>query len=918
MSNKLYKSGIEHLFIKFIYDSYTMGGLYAQKIKAVVYTLEKNENFLRALLIYIATLSVLLAFPTFPFLAVPFIALIPAIAGYSHPALGTILSVLIANIAVAYQSPVLGWIFTVALSITLVASFKHWYIISLLELLIFAPFAKGIGPFGGIIIPVMFISALRLGAKKSLMITLPAVYLVLLLTAIWGVDNTAFLSVSHPYYEGMRGAVPEKLLVPSKPPASIFNIAGVIGKAIGGMFSGEALIYINSLLGLTGNATITLLFGDVGLIEILCVGMLMYAASYLPGIIRNKYEQTISSFVFWLFIPLHYAFAMLTGNQFNPSIIAYAVGTTMLMYYLDLKKVYIAGQTASILREKEKKFAKFGIQDLGLASATKLKDIGNYEDVKKELKTAILMPLRRKDISLAYGIKPPKGILLFGPPGTGKTLLMRAFANEMEIGFYYVKASQLLSQYFGESEKNVSKIFEIARKNAPAVLFFDEIDAIGKSREYSRGDEAAARVLSTLLEEMDGLKSDSNVLVVGATNLPQVLDKALMRPGRFDKIVYMHLPDLKGRLKILKIHIKGMPLADDVNLEKIAKKLERYSGADIANLCKEVKRIAAKTAMEREEIVPITMDDFENVISRLKPSTTISMLDDYERFRLDYERRIGEEKQKVKRITWNDVIGLDEVRSMLKEAIEIPLLHSELLEKYDVKPSKGILMFGPPGCGKTLIVKAAANELNVNVMSVSGAELLKRGYEGAVAVIKETFNRARENAPAVVFIDEIESIAPSRELYSSKYVEDVVTQLLQEMDGMKELKGVLLIGATNKPEMLDKALLRPGRLDKIVFVPPPLKPQRAKMFKLFLKKVPKESVDYDTLAEASEGFTGADINSVCQEAKFMLVRKSIAGKKNVKLETDDILKVIRRRKPSLTMDMLRKYKRFLDEYGERI
>lgn len=895
-----------------------MGKLYVQKVKAVVYTIEKNEKFLRALLIYIATLSVLLAFPAFPILAVPFVALIPAIAGYSHPALGTILSVLLANIAVAYQSPILGWIFTVALSITLVASFRYWYIIALLEVLIFAPFAQGLGALGGIIIPIMYVSALHLGAKKSLAITLPALYLVLLLTAIWGVNNTAFLDVSHPYYEEMRSVIPQQLLVPSKPAVSIFSLPGVVSEAVIGMFSGEALIYINSLLGLTGNATLTLFFGDIGLLEIICVGLVMYAASYLPGVIRHKYEQTIATLIFWLFIPLHYIFANLTGNLFNISIIPYVVLTTVFMYYLDVKKVNIAGQTAAVLREKEQKFAAFGIQDLGLASTTKLSDIGNYEDVKKELKTAILMPLRRRDISLAYGIKPPKGILLFGPPGTGKTMLMRAFANEMEIGFYYVKASQLLSQYFGESEKNVSKIFEIARKNAPAVLFFDEIDAIGKSREYSRGDEAAARVLSTLLEEMDGLSSDSNVLVVGATNLPQVLDKALMRPGRFDKIVYMHLPNYDGRLKILKIYAKNMPLAEDVDLEKIAKKLERYSGADIANLCREVKRMAAKTAMEKEEIVPISMKDFEKVISNIKPSTSISMLDEYERFRLDYERRIGEEKQKVKRITWDDVIGLDEVRRMLKEAIEIPLLHPQLLEKYDVKPSKGLLMFGPPGCGKTLIVKAAASELNVNVMNVSGAELLKRGYEGAVALIKETFNRARENTPAIVFIDEIESVAPSRELYSSKYVEDVVTQLLQEMDGMKELKGVLLIGATNKPEMLDKALLRPGRLDKIVFVPPPLKPQRANMFKLFLKKVPKGSVDYDTLAKATQGFTGADINSVCQEAKFMLVRKSLAGKKDVKLETEDVMKVIKRRRPSLTMEMLVKYKKFLEQYGERV
>ncbi|MGB9634850.1 MAG: AAA family ATPase [Candidatus Micrarchaeia archaeon] len=891
--------------------------LYAQKVMALVYTIEKNERFLSAILIYIATLSVLLAFPLFPAYFIPFIALIPAFIGYSHPALGTIVSVLLGNIAVAYQSSVLGWIFTLALSISLVAAFRYWYILALLEILIFAPFAKGFGFIGGIIIPVMFLSALRLGAKRSLMITLPAIYLVLLLTAIWGVDNNAFLVLNHQLYDDMRASVPSDLLLPAKPPLPVLNIFTALSSAVSGMFSPEVIIYINPLINLVANATFTMLFGDVGLIQVLAIGGIMYIASYIPGIISHRYEQTIATLIFWAFIPLHFTMAMLTGSIFRAEIIVYVALTTVLIYYLDRKGTYIAGQTSAVLKEKEEKFAKFGVQDLGLVSTTKLSDIGNYEDVKKELKTAILMPFKRKDITMAYGIKPPKGILLFGPPGTGKTLLMRALAKELEVGFYYVKASQLLSPYFGESERNVSEIFNIARKNAPAVLFFDEIDAIGKSREYSRGDEAAARVLSTILTEMDGLSAESNVLVVGATNVPHMLDKALLRPGRLDKIIYMHLPDYEGRLKILSIHTKNIPLGKGVDLKEIAKRTERFSGADLSNLCREAVRLAAKAAAEKEEIVPVEKEHFEKVLKAIKPSTSLAMLDDYERFRLDYERRVGEEKEKEKTVTWKDVVGLDDVRRALIEAIEIPLLHSELLEKYDVKPPKGILMFGPPGTGKTLIVKAAANELNVNVITISGAELLKRGYEGAVAVIRETFNRARENTPSIVFIDEIESVAPSRDLYSSKYVEDVVTQLLQEMDGMKELKGVLLIGATNKPDMLDKALLRPGRLDKIIFVPPPLKEQRAEMFRKFLEKVPKEEVDYEKLAIASEGFTGADINSVCQEAKFMLVRKSIAGRSESKLTTDDVLKVLIKRRPSLTLDMLMVHKQFMDEYGER-
>ncbi len=896
----------------------TKKGLQKEKIRAIVVTLEKDEKFLSAVLIYLATLSVLLAFPLFPVYIVPIIALLPATVGYHNPPLGTILSVLLGNIAVAYQSPVLGWIFTLALSISLVAAFQYWYILALLEVLIFAPFAKGFGLFGGIIFPIMFLSALKLGAKKSVLITLPAVLLVLLFSALWDVNNGAFMTLNHGLYSEMRQEVPEGLLMVSKPAAPLGGMFRAVGEAFNGMFSGNALIYINPLISLTTNTIVTMFFKDVCLLEIISIGTLMYIASLIPGVIRHRYEQTIATLVFWLFIPLHYFFASASASVFRPEVVVYAALTTALVYYMDTKKMNIAGQTAATLKEKQQKFSKFGVEDLGLASTISLNEIGNYDDVKKELRTAILMPLQRKDISVAYGIKPPKGILLFGPPGTGKTLLMRALAKDMEVGFYYVKTSQLLSQYFGESEKNVTEIFNIARKNAPAVLFFDEIDSIGKSREYGRGDEAAVRVLSTLLQEMDGLASESNVLVVGATNVPHMLDKALLRPGRLDKIIYMHLPDAEGRLKILQVHTKDAPLAGDVDLKEIAKKTERYSGADIANLCKEATRLAAKSALEIGEIVPITREHFEKVMKGIKPSCSLSMLDDYERFKMDYERRVSEEEKKVeKAVAWEDVIGLDEVKRMLREAIEIPLLHEDLLKKYDVKPSKGLLIFGPPGCGKTLTVRAAASELNVSMMVVSGAELLKRGYEGAVAVIKENFNRARENAPAIIFIDEIESVAPSRDLYSSKYVEDVVTQLLQEMDGMKELKGVLLIGATNKPEMLDKALLRPGRFDKIVFIPPPLKEQRALMFKRFLEKVPKEEIDYDALALATDGFTGADVNSVCQEAKFMLVRKSVANGSEGKLTTADVLAIIQNRRPSLTIDMLKSYKKFIEEYGER-
>ncbi len=385
----------------------------------------------------------------------------------------------------------------------------------------------------------------------------------------------------------------------------------------------------------------------------------------------------------------------------------------------------------------------------------------------------------------------------------------------------------------------------------------------------------------------------------------------------------MHLPDEKARLKIFKVHTKDVPLEEDINFEKLVKITERFSGADIQNIVKEATRLAFNEANISNEIVPVKMEHFNKVIKSIRPSTTLAMLDDYERFKLDFERRVKTEDDEVKKdeegktVQWKDVIGHEGVKNILKESIEMPLLHEELFKQYDVKPSKGLLMFGPPGCGKTLMAKAVANEMKVNMIIVSGADLLKKGYEGAITIVRENFNRARENTPAIIFIDEIESIAPDRGLYSSKYVEDVVTQFLQEMDGMKELKGVFLIGATNKPEMIDKALMRPGRLDKIVFIPPPLAPQRIEMFKAFLEKVPVSKLDYEELAASSEGFTGADIKSVCQEAKMELVRRATKGDKQAEITQRMLLKILSERRPSVNVKMLKAYKEFQDAYGER-
>ncbi|MBI2079200.1 AAA family ATPase, partial [Candidatus Micrarchaeota archaeon] len=465
------------------------------------------------------------------------------------------------------------------------------------------------------------------------------------------------------------------------------------------------------------------------------------------------------------------------------------------------------------------------------------------------------------------------------------------------------------------SEKNITELFAIARKNAPAILFFDEIDSIGKKRGAYSSDDVSPRVLSVMLQEIDGFKSSKKpLIVIGATNIPNQLDPALLRPGRCDKIIYMHLPDKEGRKFIFKVHMRKVPIADDIDFDKLAAKTERFSGADIKNVIDEAIKAAAKEASKAGVILPVTTEHLLQVLKSIKPSTGIAQLDEYEKFRLDFERRVGakeELKEREEIVKWEDVVGLDKVKQTLLETIELPLLREDLMKEYKVKPSKGILLFGPPGTGKTLIVKAATSELKASFQSLSGAELMKSGYTQAVTVIKETFNRARENAPSIIFVDEIETIAGTRGTGSN----EIIGQFLTEMDGLRELKGVVVLAATNKPSILDAAILRPGRFDKIFYIPPPTEIGRGDIFKIHLGKL-AEKVDSNVLASVTDGFSGADIASIAQEVKMLAVRARLAGT-DASVSTNTVLEIAKKRRPSITKNMLIEYKEFLEEYGER-
>ncbi len=529
-------------------------------------------------------------------------------------------------------------------------------------------------------------------------------------------------------------------------------------------------------------------------------------------------------------------------------------------------------------------------------------EIGGYPDVKKEIKDYVEFPLKNKDVARRYGLRPPKGILLFGPPGCGKTLMMRALASDAKINFIYVNVSDIMSKWYGESEARLRELFANARKNAPCILFFDEIDTIGVKRESHTGDSVTPILLSLMLSEIDGLHSDDGVIIVGSTNVPQTLDKALLRAGRFDKLIYVGPPNKEARLEILKIHCGGKPLADDVSLEKIVDMTERYSGADLANICQEAARKVAVEALETNKDRKITMQDFLDIIQRYKPSITLQMLEDFEKFRLDYERRARKgddiETEIGDKVTLDDIGGYGKVKIELKELLELQLKYSALMEQMKVPPIRGILLYGPPGVGKTMMAKALSKTLDVKLISVSVAEIMYKGYEGAVSTIKEVFNRARENRPSIVLLDELDAIASKRSQKNGGESSKIVNQLLTEMDGIRNLKEVVVIGTTNRIRTIDPALLRPGRFDIIVKMGLPNKEERLDILQKYLTKDTCDKVNCAKIAELTDNYTGADLAALSREAKIRVLKDVIKGNTNRVITEQDLLEAFKKIKPS--------------------
>ena len=512
-------------------------------------------------------------------------------------------------------------------------------------------------------------------------------------------------------------------------------------------------------------------------------------------------------------------------------------------------------------------------------------DIGGCRKQMAQIREMIELPLRHPKLFTTLGIKPPKGVLLYGPPGSGKTLIAKAIANETGAFFFLLNGPEIMSKMAGQAEENLRKAFAEAEANQPSIIFIDEIDSIAPNREKSQG-EVEKRVVAQLLTLMDGVKGRGQVVCIGATNRPNTIDPALRRFGRFDREIDIGVPDEVGRMEILRIHTKNMKLADDVDLAAVAKDTHGFVGSDIAALCSEA---ALQCIREKMDIIDIEDDTIDAEVLN-----ALAVNNEHFKFAMGHTNpsSLRETVVEIPNVTWDDIGGLEETKKDLQEMILYPIEHPDKFQKFGMQPSKGVLFYGPPGCGKTLLAKAVANECSSNFVSVKGPELLTMWFGESEGNVREVFDKARAAAPCVLFFDELDSVGTARGSGAGDAGgagDRVLNQLLTEMDGAGAKKNLFFIGATNRPEILDEALIRPGRLDQLIYIPLPDKPSRVSIIKAVLRKSPvAPNVNLEFLAEKCEGFSGADMTELCQRATKAAIREAIAAEEDrKKLMTGD-------------------------------
>jgi len=559
--------------------------------------------------------------------------------------------------------------------------------------------------------------------------------------------------------------------------------------------------------------------------------------------------------------------------------------------------VQITDETEVVVKEEP-------VEEAEIVSKVTYEDIGGLKNELQKVREMIELPLKHPEMFDRLGIEPPKGVLLHGPPGTGKTLIAKAVANESGASFHSILGPEIVSKFYGQSEENLRKTFEEAQKTAPSIVFIDEIDSIAPKREEVSG-EVERRIVAQLLTLMDGLKGRGKVIVIAATNRPDAVELALRRPGRFDREIVIGVPDRNGRKEILQVHTRSMPLSKDFNIDYLADVTHGFVGADLAALAREaamktLRRYLPDIDLEKPmpteilEKMEVTMEDFKNALKGIEPSAL---------------REVFLETPNVK---WDDVGGLENVKQKLKEAVEWPLKNSEAFKRMGIKPPKGILLFGAPGTGKTLLAKAVATESEANFISVKGPELISKWVGESEKALREIFKKAKQASPSIVFLDELDAIAPIRGWGAgdSRVTERMVNQLLTSMDGMEALENVVVIGATNRPDILDRALLRAGRFDRLVQIPVPDKDARLKILEVHTKDMPLKDVSLEELAEKTDGYVGADIESLCREAALISLREDMNAKTVTKKHFEEAIKSVTL---SVTDETVKYYERIAKE-----
>lgn len=551
------------------------------------------------------------------------------------------------------------------------------------------------------------------------------------------------------------------------------------------------------------------------------------------------------------------------------------------------------------------------VQEDAVSLGVNYEDIGGLGEELKKIREMVELPLKHPEIFSKLGIEAPKGVLLHGPPGTGKTLLARAVASETNSHFILINGPEVMSKWYGESEANLRKKFEDAEKNAPSIIFIDEIDAIATKRAETHG-EVERRVVAQLLGLMDGLKSRGKVIVIAATNMPNMLDPALRRPGRFDREIELGVPSKEGREEILKIHTRNMPLAKDVDLKDIARVTHGFVGADLNALAKESAMIVLRRILPDLKVDGI--EDNQPIPQEILEKLMITQKDFIDALKIVRPSAMREVLVETPDTGWIDIGGLEDIKDKLKEAVEWPLKNPDIFKRMGIRPPRGILLYGPPGTGKTMLAKAVAKESEANFILINGPSLLSKWVGESEKAVREIFRKARQTAPTILFFDEIDAMVPRRSSGDeTKVTERIVNQFLSEMDGLESLNDVLVLGATNRPDMVDPALLRPGRFDRVIYTPVPDELSRKKIFEIYLKKMPiVKEVNASDLAKKTEGYVGADIEGVCREAGMIALRENLKSKE---VSMKHFLKALETIRASVDSETEEIYKKFEDYFG---